>query len=122
MELFNSEQPHLPPLVKSFLLDKVADKLLKWSFQISAEPKSGWEGWDYTYLLGETGLSPFSRWEEGLRPKQDPAVRTPSCSRVGDVGGPWSPWCCPSGGTQAFSAVPSTDGICVFDIVSVVIF
>lgn len=42
--------------------------------------------------------------------------------RVGEVGGPWSPWCCPSGGTQAFSAVPSTQDICVFDIVSVNIF
>lgn len=52
-----------------------------------------------------------------MRPKQDPAVQTPSCSRVGEVGGPWSPWCCPSSGTQVFSAVPSTDGICVFDIV-----
>ena len=55
-----------------------------------------------------------------MRPKQDPAVQTPSCSRVGEVGGPWSPWCCPLGGTQVFSAVPSTDGICVFDIVSVI--
>lgn len=55
-----------------------------------------------------------------MRPKEDPAVQAPSCSRVGEVGGPWSPWCCPSGGTQVFSAVPSTDGICVFDIVSVI--
>lgn len=61
-------------------------------------------------------------WAEGLRAKQDPGVRAPSCSRVGEVGGPRSPWCCPSGGTQAFSAIPSTNGICVFDIVSVIIF
>lgn len=48
-------------------LVKVADKLLKWSLQIPAEPESQSQGWGCTYLFGGgSSLSHLTpRWEEG---------------------------------------------------------
>ena len=72
MAFFSPAQPredsHHIPSEESFLfLDKIADKLLKWSLQVPAEPESVPGDWGCIYLLGESALSPTSSPDEGRR-------------------------------------------------------
>lgn len=59
------------------LLDKVADKLLKWARQIPAEPESQSGGLGlHLFIGGDSSLSHLlPTWGEGsLGPKEDPGV------------------------------------------------